>query len=91
MATIFKFKCTEFTAVGTEVFVYDQNSQINELQVVCVDGTITIEGSSGEIMGKAVSPITLSSGQGFNFNEIHYERVVISVSDATICRFIVNN
>jgi hypothetical protein len=91
MATIFKFKCAEFTAVGTEVFVYDKDSQINELQVVCVSGTITIEGTAGEIMGKPTSPIALSSGQAFNFNEIQYEFVQISVSPGTICRFIVNN
>ena len=92
MATIFQFKCTEFTAVGNEVFVMNKDSEANDLQVVCVSGSITIEGKQGTtILGKAVSPIGLTEGQAFNFNEVQYEDVKITVADGSVCRFVANN
>jgi hypothetical protein len=92
MATVFQFKCTEFEAVGDEVFVMDENSEANDLQVICVSGSITIEGKQGTtILGKAVSPIELLPGQAFNFNEVQYQFVRITVTDGSTCRFVANN
>jgi hypothetical protein len=94
MANVLKFKCTEFTASGNEVFNVDASSEVNEFQVICVSGTIFIEGETGpnvNIFGKAVSPIALESGQGFNFNRIQYSKITITVTNGTICRFVANN
>lgn len=93
-ATVFQFKCTQFTAVGDEVFTLDQNTEANELQVSCISGRITIEGKTGanvEILGKPVSAITLNPGQAFNFTEIQYQEVTITVTDGSEAVFVANN
>jgi hypothetical protein len=92
MASVFQFKCCEFTAVGNEVFTMDKNSEANDLQVVCVSGLITIEGKQGtNILGKPVSPISVLPGQAFNFNQIQYEEVKITVTDGSVAQFLANN
>lgn len=92
MSTISQFLCTQFVASGDEVFTIDQNTQANQIQVVCVSGSIQIEGKqSTNLLGKPVSPITLLQGQSFYFNERAYQNAKITVTNGSEAQFIANN
>ena len=90
MASVFKFRCTEFTAGADTPFNINQETLLNEFQVVCVSGQIEISGSAGTILGVPCTPIVLESGQAFNFTEMQYEEITIVVKAGTTARFVAN-
>ena len=91
MATQFNFRCTEQTALVETVLDVTPESKPTQLEVVCVAGAdIQIEGESGEILGIPTSPISLSAGQGFDFNEVSYNFIRITIPAGTTYRLISN-
>jgi len=92
MSTINVFKCTQFIANGDEVFTIDPETQANQIQIVCVSGTIQIEGKQGTtLLGKPVAPVVLQQGQFFYFNERSYQFAQITVTNGSEAQFIANN
>lgn len=90
MSSIQKFRCTQFKAVGDEVFTIDPETNINNLQVTCVSGEIRIEGSAGRILGKATTFIGLLAGQSFNFTGDQYDDITITVRNGSSAIFVSN-
>jgi hypothetical protein len=91
MASVFNFKCTEQTAGGGgEIIQITPESFPTQLQVVCVTGSIQIEGEAGNILGIPVSPITITDGQAMNFNEVSYKNITITIAGGTVYRLIAN-
>ena len=91
MASLFNFRCTTQTArFGAVVININSESRPSQLQVVCVSGTIDIEGESGSILGIPVSAITLLAGQSMNFNEDSYARVTITIAAGSVYQLISN-
>ena len=84
MANHFHFKCTTQTQSGSDLVIpIDIHSKPTQLQVICVTGTINIEGEAGEILGIPVAPIVLTDGMIWNFNEISYVEATITIIDGT--------
>jgi hypothetical protein len=91
MATQFNFRCTEQTAGELTILKVTPESRPTQLEVVCVSGDdIQIEGEEGEILGIETSPISLSAGQGFDFNEASYNLITIIIPAGTTYRLISN-
>jgi hypothetical protein len=84
MANHFHFFCTTQTQAGSDLVLdININSKPTQLQVICVTGTILIEGESGEILGVPTAPIVLTDGMIWNFNEISYVEAKITILDGT--------
>jgi len=91
MASQFNFRCAQDTVAGVDlVLTIDETSRPSQLQVVCVSGTIEVEGETGTILGQPVSKITYLTGQAINLNEISYKNITITIKVGTEYQLIAN-
>jgi hypothetical protein len=79
-----RLKTARFTAAGDEVLVLNENSAINELNIMVEVGTVEIEGDTNapnNVFGSVIteSPIIVGAQQSFSLNEIQYKEVTVTI------------
>jgi hypothetical protein len=89
------FKCREATAGAGDIVINIDNtvSCPRQMQFVCVNGTIEIEGEAGNLFNMPVLPTTqiiLTAGLSFTFNEGIYKFLKITIKNGTDYQIITN-
>jgi hypothetical protein len=94
MSNIANFKCNEGTAVADVVINITPTVNCpRQMQFVCITGTIELEGEAGNLFGLPTlppTPIRLTDGLAFTFNEPSYKELKITIKAGTVYQIILN-